>query len=43
MKIEKKIMQKTNSGLLGFSSEDENRNLSEAGMARNEEDDSHGG
>jgi hypothetical protein len=38
MKIEKKIMQKTNSGLLGFSLEDENLNLSEAGTARDEDD-----
>ena len=38
MKIEKKIMQKSNSGLLGFSSEDENHNLSEAGTARDEDD-----
>ncbi len=38
MKIEKKIMQKSNSGLLGFSLEDKNRNLLEAGMARDEDD-----
>ena len=43
MKIEKKIMQKTNSGLLGFSSEDENRNLSDAGDdSRGEEGEKEG-
>ena len=38
--IERKIMEKTNSGLLGFSSEDENHDHSAAATSREEEESS---